>query len=428
MMQVQSANSVAQALAVMVEATSLSSADASKLTALLQNSQESADSSDELGAPAAAVYKGQSGGIIATMQDLYDKGEAQLAEARKKETQNVQAFEMLAQSLKDEIKFGNKDKDKASKALAASAEAKATAEGDLDVTSKDLAEDVKALSTLHKDCMRGAEDFEAETKSRGEELHALATAKKIISESTSGAAGQSYSFVQTSMSSGTDLANFEAVRFIRDLAQKHKSSALAQLASRMVSAMRSKDPFAKIKGLISGMIEKLSKEAEEDATKKAYCDKEMAETAQNKAEKDAEISKLTTTIDSKTAKSAQLKEEVSELQKALADLASSQAEMDKLRTEEHTQYLSNKKDMELGLEGVKLALQILNDYYAKADKAHSSADGAGSGIIGMLEVCESDFSKGLSEMTVTEETAASEYDKTSKENEISKTTKEQSVK
>merc|ERR1711865_1089765 len=39
MMQLQSANSVVQALAVMVEATSLSSADATKLTALLQNSQ-----------------------------------------------------------------------------------------------------------------------------------------------------------------------------------------------------------------------------------------------------------------------------------------------------------------------------------------------------------------------------------------------------
>merc|ERR1719174_1814876 len=219
-MQLQSANSVVQALAVMVEATSLSSADASKLTALLQNSQDSADSLDELGAPAAAVYKGQSGGIIATMQDLYDKGEAQLAEARKKETQNVQAFEMLAQSLKDEIKYGNKDMDKAKKALSVSAEAKAPAEGDLEVTSKDLAEDIKALSTLHQDCMRGAEDFEAETKSRGEELHALATAKKIISEATSGAADQSYSFIQVSRSqitSSADLANFEAVRFVRNL-------------------------------------------------------------------------------------------------------------------------------------------------------------------------------------------------------------------
>merc|ERR1719460_2252972 len=99
--------------------------------------------------------------------------------------------------------------------------------------------------------MTGAEDFEAETKSRGEELTALATAKKVITEATSGAAAQSYSFVQVSMSSGVDLANFEAVRLVRDLAQKQKSPALAQLASRMAAAMHSSDPFAKVKGLIS---------------------------------------------------------------------------------------------------------------------------------------------------------------------------------
>merc|ERR1719148_190920 len=143
MMQSQSATSVAQALAVMVQATSLSSADASKLSALLQNQQESEDSSDALGAPAAAVYKGQSGGIVETMQDLYEKGEAQLAEARKTETKNLRAFEMMAQGLKDEIKYANEDLDKAKKNLAASAEAKATAEGDLAVTSKDLDEDNK---------------------------------------------------------------------------------------------------------------------------------------------------------------------------------------------------------------------------------------------------------------------------------------------
>merc|ERR1719454_1552831 len=54
MMQLKSAGSVVQALSVMVQATSLTSADASKLTALLQDE----DSSDSLGAPAAAVYKG----------------------------------------------------------------------------------------------------------------------------------------------------------------------------------------------------------------------------------------------------------------------------------------------------------------------------------------------------------------------------------
>jgi len=78
--------------------------------------------------------------------------------------------------------------------------------------------------------MTGAEDFEAETKSRGEELHALATAKKVIQEMTAGATSQSYDFLQTGLSTGADLAKFEALRFIRDLAQKQKSPALAQLA------------------------------------------------------------------------------------------------------------------------------------------------------------------------------------------------------
>merc|ERR1719174_1209424 len=127
----------------MVEATSISSADATKLTAFLQNAQASEDGSDALGAPAAAVYKGQSGGIVETMQDLYDKGEAQLEESRSTETKNLRAYEMLAQSLKDEIKYANQNLDKAKKSLAESAEAKATAEGDLSVTSSDLAEDNK---------------------------------------------------------------------------------------------------------------------------------------------------------------------------------------------------------------------------------------------------------------------------------------------
>merc|ERR1719263_2509004 len=110
MMQLKSASSVAQALSVMVEATSLSSADASKLTALLQNSQESEE--DSMGAPAAAVYKGKSGGIIETMQDLFEKAEAQLEEARQTESKSVQAYQMLAQSLKDEIKYATADMDK----------------------------------------------------------------------------------------------------------------------------------------------------------------------------------------------------------------------------------------------------------------------------------------------------------------------------
>merc|ERR1719409_781684 len=131
--------------------------------------------------------------------------------------------------------------DKAKKNLAASKESKATASGDLDTTSKDLADDIATKRELHQNCMSSAEEFELATKSRGEELQALATAKKVIKEATGGAAGQSYSFLQVDraqVQSRADLAKFEAVRFVKDLARKTKSPALAQLASRMSSAMR----------------------------------------------------------------------------------------------------------------------------------------------------------------------------------------------
>merc|ERR1719497_198318 len=134
MLQMKNAGSIAEALNVMVQASAMSSADASRLTALVQSSQEETDA----GAPDAAVYEGHSGDIIDTLQNLLDKAEGQLADARKTETSNHQNFQMLQQSLEDEIKFGNADKDKASKALAASAGAKATAEGALGVTNKDL--------------------------------------------------------------------------------------------------------------------------------------------------------------------------------------------------------------------------------------------------------------------------------------------------
>merc|ERR1719454_2082031 len=185
------------------------------------------------------------------------------------------------------------------------------------------------------------------------------------------------------------------------------------------------DVFAKVKGLIQDMIEKLLKEGEADATEKAFCDKEMHETEQKKADKEADIAKLSSQIDSMTAKSNQLKSQVAELQKQLAALARTQAEMDKLRAEEKSAYEKNSAEMSKGIEGVKMALKVLRDYYSKDGDAHGSAEGAGAGIIGLLEVVESDFTKGLSEMTATEEAAAADYDQLTKENEITKATKEQ---
>ena len=142
--QVKGAKDMAAALSAMVNAAMLSTADASKLTALVQDS----DSDSETGAPAAATYEGQSGGIIDVLTDLLEKAKTQLEAARGKETADLNAFAMLKQSLEDEIKFGNKEMSEAKASSAASAEKKAAAEGDLGITSKDLETDITALGDL----------------------------------------------------------------------------------------------------------------------------------------------------------------------------------------------------------------------------------------------------------------------------------------
>jgi len=361
-----------------------------------------------------------------------EKAEAQLSSATGAETANKNNYDQLKQSLTDEIKYANKDKDDATKNLATSGETKASATGDLEVTTKALNEDKSDLAGLHAECMAKASDFEAEVTSRGEELKALAMAKKAVVENTGGSAGQTYSFIQRSqITSQADLARFEAVRYIKDLARKQNAPALAQLASRMSSVIRLNggnrdDVFAKIKGMVTDMIAKLEQEAAEAADLKGWCDKEIAEATAKKEDATATVEKLTTKFDSATARSKKLNEEVATLQRELADLARTQSEMDKLRSEEKANFEKNQPEMEMGLKGVKLALKILNDYYAK--KASGSAEGAGSGIIGMLEVIESDFTKGLTELEAIESAAASAVKQQSKENAVAKTTKEQDVK
>jgi len=425
MMQLKTAANLEQALSIMVKASAISTADASKLTALVQTRSDDSDS--DAGAPDAEVYESKSGGIVDTLNGLLEKAEGQLDAATKAETQAKNEYDLKKQALTDEIKYADKDMDAAKKGLAESGETKAAAEGDLSVTTKALNEDITALAGLHQDCMTKAEDFEAETTSRGEELKALAMAKKAVKDNTGGAGGQTYSFLQLS----SDARNDQVVRMIKDLARKQNAPELAQLASRLGSAIRlnhGADVFAKIKGMISDMIEKLEQEQAEAAELKQWCDKEIAESTAKKEEADALFEKLSTKFNKATSRSKQLKEEVATLQKELAELASTQSEMDKIRADEKAVYEKNKPEMEQGLKGVKLALKILNDYYAKADKAHSSSDGAGSGIIGMLEVIESDFTKGLSEMVAAEQTAAATYEKETKENAIEKTTKNQDVK
>jgi len=436
---------LAQALGSVLDAAAFAGADKNKVLALVQAQGDDDDS--EFGAPAAAVYESKSGGIVDVLADMKDKAESELDELRKAEGNAKHNFNMLKQSLEDQIAADTTDLDQEKAAKGAAEETKATAEGDLAITNKDLAAAQAELAECSSSCMQVAADHEATVTARAEELAVIAKAKKILEETTAGAAGQSYSFLQ--ISTRADLKRSEVVTVVSNLAKSHHSAALAQLASRISAVVKygaggGDDVFTKIKGMIGDMIAKLEKEAEDDATEKAYCDEEMAKTEAKKADLEGDLSKVTAKIDQAAATSAKRKAQVKELQAQLAALAKEQAEMDSIRSEQHADYTKAKADLELGLSGVGKALDVLRDYYggaasliqddtafmqqpAKPEK-HSQKTGAGQSIIGILEVCESDFSDNLAKEEMAESDAVSEYDKITQENKVAKTTKDQDVK
>merc|ERR1719324_973037 len=105
--------SLVQSLGAVVDAAGFTGADHNKLIALVQS---------------------QSGGIVDMLEDLKEKAEAELAEARKTESQAAHNFNLMSQSLKDQIAADTKDLTEEKSAKESASEQKATAEGDLSST------------------------------------------------------------------------------------------------------------------------------------------------------------------------------------------------------------------------------------------------------------------------------------------------------
>merc|ERR1719316_6691 len=437
---------VTAALTAVVNAAMVNSADKAKVQALLQ--AQSAESEDDLelqpaGAPDPAAYKSKSGGIVDTLEDMLEKAKAELADAQKAEMNSKFDYDMLKQKLEDAMAFGTKELGETKAAKAAAEEAKATAENDLAVAEKTVAESTKHLNDLQNECMTAATEYGESQHAREEELTALATAKKILEEKTGGASDREYSFLQLdSFSTAHAGARAKQVKdrvvtMLEQLATKDGSNALSLLADRVQAAsMMGEDPFAKIKGLIQEMIEKLEADAAKEASHKAFCDKEMKET---KAKKEAEsdLDTLGTKIDKATAKIAKLKEEIATLEAELLAIAEAQKKADEIRAEEAAAWKEAKAVYESGVEGVGMALQVLRDYYAEKEESliqqpapgatHSKATGAATGIIGMLEVIESDFTKSLADGTAAEAMAIEAYEKLTTDNKIATTEKSTAV-
>merc|ERR1719387_765911 len=362
-----------------------------------------------------------------------------LSELRKKETEQSHEFQMLKAGLEDEIAHAKEKLSTATKLKASATEAMAEANAEVVETQKTKASDEEYVTTLKQECQARAVEFEETMKSGKDEIAAIEKAKTILAEGVT-------AFVQISSKTrrfsfdddeGDEIAARRAkvVEVFKRVAANRHSFVFAQLAN-----MAASDPFEKIRGLINDMIEKLLKEAQEEATHEAFCQEEMGKTKKSQEDKTMKLDKFTARVDKAESDLAELKESIKTLESEVAEIDKATAEATAIRTKENEEFSKVSKDYKDSATAVAQAIEVLQNFYQGAAlvqlksstqlkskvKVHAKEQGNGDAanvIIGVLEVAQEDFTSLLAEVESVEQEAQAAYDKMATENKIAKASK-----
>merc|ERR1719326_565556 len=369
-------------------------------------------------APQANAYEFQSGGVVDMLEDLKDKFSEEKSTLEQDEMKSKHAYDMMLMELKDSIEQGENQRSKKAKTKAQREEDAASAKGDLADTTASRDEDQKYLDDLNAQCTQKANDFEARQQLRAEELEAIQKAIEIIqSPDVAGSQSAGMRLVQTSFAlraSAKSVPVTSVVAYLQSQSNK--------LHSKMLDAM----------------ITKLLEEANEEADHKGWCDKEMATNKQTRDDKTEEVNSLQAEYDKLKAEILKLTQQIADLTDAIAEIDASVAKATDIREEEKAKNAATIEDSQKAQTAVEQALAVLKEFYAKAakgaenltvgydgrtrllqgpeddapetfDEPYTGMGGSSGGVMGLLEVIQSDFSRVEAETTAAEADAAKAY-------------------
>merc|ERR1719329_36670 len=298
------------------------------------------------------------------------------------------------------------------------------------------------LADLSATCEQKAGDFEQRQKLRADELEAIEKAMEIVGgEAVSGNADKHLpSLVQTQGSAFPQLradmdmqAKARVVSYLNKRAKELNSRILSALATRVAA-----DPFSKVKKMIKDLIVRLMEEANEEAEHKGWCDTELSTNEQTRKEKTESVQMLHAEIDELKSSLAQLGEDITELSKAVAELDAGMAKATEMRQSEKAENTNTIKDASDAQTAVAQALVVLKEFYAKAaestalvqagapeifDAPYKGMGAESGGVVGMLEVIESDFARLEAETSSAEATAQKTYDEFMTDSKVDKAQK-----
>jgi prefoldin subunit 5 len=391
-------------------------------------------------APEANAYDFQSHGIIEMLEKLEDKFIDERTTLEKEEMNSKHAYDMLMQDLKAQVAQATTDRGEKAEAKAKTLQAKADASGELTDTTTTKAADEKYLSDLTATCSTKASDFESRQELRGEEIKAIEKAIEILSsDAVSGNAEkhladfmQKKSSMAQLRSSSLSPAQQKTAFYLQEQAKHLNSRVLSALAIRV-----EEDPFGKVKKMIKDLIVRLMEEANEEAEHKGWCDTELTTNEQTRKEKTEAVEMLHAEIDELKSSIAELTEDIADLGKAVADLDAAMSTATTQRQSEKAENEATIKDAQDAQTAVAQALVVLKEFYAKAaestalvqkqpeifDSPYKGMAAENGGVVGMLEVIESDFARLEAETSSAEATAQKTYDEFMTDSKVDKAQK-----
>merc|ERR1719498_437452 len=135
-----------------------------------------------------------------------------------------------------------------------------------------------------------------------------------------------------------------------------------------------------------------------------------------------DVQTLTAEIDELQASIAKLTEDITELTDSVAELDAAMSKATNLRYAEKAKNEDTIADSKAAQTAVAQALVVLKEFYAKAaeatafvqqpevfDEPYKGMGGDSGGVVGMLEVIESDFARLEADTSAAEATAQKEY-------------------
>jgi len=405
--------------------------------------QDPDDENLAVAAPEANAYEFQAQGIVDMLTKLAGKFEDERTDLEKEETNARHAFEMLSQDLKAQIGQATSARTEKSEAKAKALQSSADAKGDLQDTTTTRDDDSKYLADLTATCEQKSSDFAARQQLRAEEIAAVEKAIEILSSGAVSGASEKHlpQLIQKSSSLAqlrsvaTNPNQLRVASYLKEQASRINSRVLSALAMRVAD-----DPFKKVKKMIKDLIVKLMEEANEEAEHKGWCDTELSTNEQTRKEKTEAVETLHAEIDELEASIAKLTEEITDLTKAVAELDAAVAKATSVREEEKAKNTVTIKDSQDAQTAVAQALSVLKDFYAKAAEATSFVQqpevfdepykGMGSengGVVGMIEVIQSDFARLESETSAAEAEAQKQYDEFMGDSSVDKAQKSKDI-